>query len=345
MEKILSLIVPAYNSEKFLEKCVNSFLDEAILKKLDIIIVNDGSTDNTKVIADNYSYEHQDSVRVIHQENKGHGGALNAGLAAAKGKYSKVIDADDWIVTENLPKFLEVLEKSEAEVILTHHYTYDVGTGKTKKWKSYPESFEKSYTHEEIMESWKSFDRSLTFHGITYKTSFYQEKGMKLSEKIFYEDHEYATVPCCFAKSIMPVDIFFYVYRVGDTSQSVSDENQLKRIGHTRKVLERLISEYNANEEKLSDGQKKYFCMKAQGLLLSFLMTALLVNNNRKSGRQEAKAIMNEFENKMPEAFSLAVKQYKFFYMMNRFGLKKSAWEKLSSSKIYNKIRKNHSFD
>ena len=108
--KVLSLIVPAYNSERFLDKGITSFLQEQTLDQLDIIIVNDGSMDNTAQIAEKYCRQYPDSIRLINQENRGHGGALNTGCAAAVGKYLKVIDADDWIETQNLPAFLSALE-------------------------------------------------------------------------------------------------------------------------------------------------------------------------------------------------------------------------------------------
>ena len=119
--KILSFIIPSYKSAGFLDKCIPSFLNEAVLDKLDIIIVNDGSTDDTPLVARKYCDAHPDSIRLINQENKGHGGALNTGCAAAVGKYLKVIDADDWVETQNLPEFVAKLEKSDADVVLTHH--------------------------------------------------------------------------------------------------------------------------------------------------------------------------------------------------------------------------------
>ena len=115
--KVLSLVVPAYNSEDFLDKGIGSFLQESVLEKLDIIIVNDGSMDTTAQVAEKYCRQYPGSVRLISQENKGHGGALNTGCAAAVGKYLKVVDADDWIETENLPEFIALLEDCSSDVV------------------------------------------------------------------------------------------------------------------------------------------------------------------------------------------------------------------------------------
>ena len=342
--KTLSFIIPSYNSSQFLDKCIGSFLDPGIIDRLDIIIVNDGSTDDTPVVAQKFCDRYPDSVRLINQVNKGHGGALNTGCAAAVGKYLKVIDADDWVETANLEYFLDQLEACESDVVLTHHYTRDISTGEVKKWMSYPPEPGRSYTLEEIMADWKSFDRSLTFHGITYKTSFYHEKGIKLSEHVFYEDHEYATFPCCYAKSVTPMDIFIYDYRIGDVQQSVSNENQLKRIGHTETVLKRMMVEFASLDLPDNCGGREYVAMKAQGLLLSYLTTAMLVEKDKRKGRRMGERMMHHFRRDLPRTAQLASGQYKIFCLMNRMHISKESFEKILRSRLYNLVRHNHDF-
>ncbi len=344
MSRILSFIIPSYNCEKFLDKCLTSFLCDETNDRVEVIVVNDGSKDGTADIAKKYCEKYPDVFRLINQENKGHGGALNTGLQAAKGKYVKVIDADDWIETENLPKLINELQNTESDVVLCHHYTVNVSTGEEKKWRTYPEKFGIPYTFSQIMDNWKSFDRSLTFHGVIYRNDFYRENSIKLSEHVFYEDHEYATIPCCYAKSIMPLDIFLYHYRIGDVEQSVSDENQLGRISHTDAVLTRLIEEYKKSVNMDEQG-RRYYAMKAQGLLLSYIITVMLVERNKKKGRQMGDAMMERFKTELPPTYELAVKQYKIFRMMNKLHISKKIWEKISRSSLYNKLRNNHSFD
>ena len=340
--KILSFIIPAYNSEKFLEKCVSSMLVPEILDKLEIIVVNDGSKDTTAVIAEAFCTQYPNTVRLISQENKGHGGALNTGCAAASGKYLKVIDADDWVVTENLTAYIQLLENCGSDVVLTHHHTIDIGTGEIKKWKSYPETFGRSYSFEEIMPQWRNFDRSLTFHGITYRTDFYQKHSLKLSEHVFYEDHEYATFPCCHAESVTPFDLFLYEYRIGDVHQSVAAQNQLKRIGHTETVLRHMTQAYHLLPENAG---KRYAAMKIQGLLLSYLTTTLLVNPDRKAGRISAEKTMAQYRTDAPEVYALAMRKYQVFQLLNRLHISKAAWDKILNSSLYNRLRKNHTFE
>lgn len=344
MSKILSFIIPSYNCEKFLDKCLTSFLCNETSDSVEVIVVNDGSKDGTAEIAKNYCDKYPDVFSLINQENKGHGGALNTGLEAAKGKYVKVVDADDWIETENLPELINLLQNTECDVVLCHHYTVNISNGEVKKWKTYPEKFGVPYTFSQIMENWRSFSRSLTFHGVIYRNAFYRENGIKLSEHVFYEDYEYSTIPCCYAKSIVPLDLFLYHYRIGDVNQSVSDENQLKRINHIDTVLTRLIAEYK-NSKKMDEYGRKYYAQKVQSLLLSYITTVLLVEKNKKKGRQMGDAMMERFKFELPETYLLAKKQYKIFRVMNRLRISKQTWEKISHSSLYNKLRKSHSFE
>lgn len=341
--KILSFIIPSFNSQQYLDKCISSFLDPEVLEKLDIIIVNDGSTDGTVEVAQRYCQQYPDSVRLISQENKGHGGALNTGCAAALGKFLKVIDADDWVETENLKTFVKALEHCDSDVVLTHYHTIDISSGEIKNWKTYPPHYGRNYSFEEIMESWKSFDRCLTFHGITYNTEFYQKYGIRLSEHVFYEDHEFATFPCCHAARITPLDLYLYDYRIGDVQQSVSDTNQLKRVGHTETVLRRFVSEYEKLPERCPG--KRYVAMKAQGLLLSYFTTTMLVEPDKKHGRKMAQEMMELFRQQLPETAQMAQKQYGAFLMMNRLHISRRMFDKILHSRIYNRLRGNHDFN
>ena len=340
--KVLSFIIPAYNSQAFLDKCIGSMLSQPILDKLEILVVNDGSTDATAEIAQRYCNQYPSVVRLISQENKGHGGALNTGCAQARGTYLKVIDADDWVETENLPKFIALLEGCDSDVVLTHHRTIDIGTGEVKNWRSYPDAFERAYGFQEIMCQWRNFDRSLTFHGITYRTAFYYRYATPLPEHVFYEDHEYATFPCCYGERVTCFDLFLYDYRIGDVNQSVSNQNQLKRLRHTETVIRRMLEKYKALPE--TDG-KRFAAMKTQGLILSYLTTSLLVNPDKKEGRRKAQALMDDCRVDAPEVYALAMPKYQIFLSMNHLHFGEKVWDRILHSWLYNRIRGNHTFE
>lgn len=337
--KTLTFIIPSYNSAHFLDKCIPSMLHPQVMDKLQIIVVNDGSTDNTAQTAQKYCQQYPDTVCLINQENKGHGGALNTGCEAAQGKYLKVIDADDWVETENLPALIAALEDCDSDVVLAHYHTFDIQTNEVKDWKAFPEEFGRAYSLETIIENWRSFYQLMTFHGIFYRRDFYRQFGMALTEHVFYEDYEFATVPCCFAKTLRPLDLFVYDYRIGDVNQSVSDASKLKRLGHMQTVLARLIK---ANRDSdLTEAGKAYVAVKAQELLLSYLTIVLLANPDKKDGRRKANEMMEKFRQEFPAAAALAEKKYKIFCLMNRLHISNRMWKRIAESKLYRKLRGN----
>ena len=339
--KILSLVIPAYNSEKFLDKCIQSMLHPDVLQDIEIIIVNDGSTDRTPEIAVSYCEQYPDTVRLINQENKGHGGALNTGCAVASGKYLKAIDADDWVVTEHLPLFIQKLSECESDVVLTPHHTIDISSGEVCDWKCYPSAYEKEYTFSGIMRDWGAYERSLTFHGITYRTDFYREKAEPLPEHVFYEDHVYATFPCCYAESITPMGLFIYEYRIGDCSQSVSRQNQLKRHAHMETVLRVMEQRY----AEMSDSPNRmYVGKKLECVLLSYFVTTLLADPNRKEGRVLAGRELERCKDSAPRVASALERKYMIFLFMNRLHMTDVTWEKILESSLYKHAMRKRSF-
>lgn len=111
--KILTVVVPTYNAEKYLEKNLNSLCVEEVLSEIEVIIVNDGSTDSSINIANKYAEKYPDSYKVITKENGGHGSGINCGIKYAQGYYFKVLDADDWVdknALKNLVNYLKVCD-------------------------------------------------------------------------------------------------------------------------------------------------------------------------------------------------------------------------------------------
>ena len=127
--KCLTVTVPCYNSESYLERCVESLLKER--DGLEIILVDDGSTDRTGQLADQYARAYPDVVRVVHKKNGGHGSGVNAGLMLANGIYFKVVDSDDWLDEAAFHKLMSVLrfwcrtkEEKRPDLVVCN-YVYD----------------------------------------------------------------------------------------------------------------------------------------------------------------------------------------------------------------------------
>ena len=127
--KTLTFVIPAYNMESYLDRCVNSLLSASDISDLEVLIVDDGSKDGTLEYARKLERTNPGAVRAIHQENKGHGGAVNTGIAAATGMYVKVVDADDWVDPQAIDTVLATLraqhDTDEPIDMLVTNYVYD----------------------------------------------------------------------------------------------------------------------------------------------------------------------------------------------------------------------------
>ena len=127
--KTLTFVIPAYNMESYLDRCVSSLLSATNTDDIEVLVVDDGSQDGTLEMAQKFEARYPSIVRAIHQENKGHGGAVNTGIAAANGMYVKVVDADDWVDPESLEQVMTVLreeaDSTEPIDMLVTNYVYD----------------------------------------------------------------------------------------------------------------------------------------------------------------------------------------------------------------------------
>lgn len=289
--KIVTFIVPAYNAERYLEKCLSSFLSsERVREEIEVIIVNDGSNDATKEIGEKYSTAFPGLFILIDKENGGHGSAINVASSSARGRYMKVVDADDWVDTENLEQYISDLRQSSADVVITHFHTAHVVSGKKTAIKTSGVQFGKTYSMAEFMGLGKGALSCCMFHGITYRTEFYRSSGLLLSEKISYEDQEYCTLPFIYVKTVLFLDLFLYEYLIGSVDQSMSDANQVARAWQLEHVFWKILGEYK-NSEPVSTAVSQYILYKLAETLQNYYVTMLIRNKDRKKGKYQADLI------------------------------------------------------
>ena len=133
--KLLSIAIPCYNSEAYMVKCIESLLKGG--EDVEILVVNDGSSDRTAEIADAYAEKYPTIIKAVHQENGGHGEAVNAGIRNATGLYFKVVDSDDWVNEEAYAKILhtlgELVRGPETVDMLISNFVYEKQGAARKK--------------------------------------------------------------------------------------------------------------------------------------------------------------------------------------------------------------------
>lgn len=242
--KTLSIIIPSYNTEKFIDKNMSVFFTEGILDNLEILIINDGSKDNTEKKARVWEEKFPEVVNVISKENGGHGSVINTGIRYANGKYFKVIDGDDWVDIKGLISLAKFLEQSEIDLIINSFYTLNETNNKYKKHSFSNVEYGKEYVFEDIVKS-VSY---IPLHAWTIRTDILKNNNIKVTEKCFYEDFQYVIYPVPYIKNVIFLQNPVYVYLVGQQSQSVSDNSVLKNVDMHTQIIEDSIHYYNKIE-------------------------------------------------------------------------------------------------
>ncbi|KZL41074.1 glycosyltransferase family 2 protein [Secundilactobacillus collinoides] len=254
--KSLTITVPSYNSADYLGRCLDSLLVGG--EKVEILVVNDGSTDETEKIANAYAAKYPTIVKVINQENLGHGGAVGTGLRHATGKYFKVVDSDDQLGADALKTVLQRIDQWQADGdnvdLIVCNYVYEK-TGEPPYVVNYRKAF-----HNDKIESWDevgNFDLTqyLIMHAQIFKTSVLRESKVTLPLHTFYVDNLFAYQPLPLAKKICYLDVDLYHYFIGRDDQSITTQNMMNRIDQQLLVTKLMIDVtdiYALNSPKLT---------------------------------------------------------------------------------------------
>lgn len=252
MEKLISFGIPCYNSESYMRKCIDYLVQAG--DDIEVIIVNDGSKDSTLSIAREYEAAYPTIVRVIDQENKGHGGAVMAALRAATGIYYKVIDSDDWALTEDVKEYCELIKKHRSEGIIIDLYISNYRYEHVADGKSFSMNYRKYVPAEKVIgwNDMKAFgtETYLLMHSLLYRREALLSSGLDLPEHTYYVDNLYAYVPYPFMKTLFYHDIDFYHYLTGRFDQSVSPNVMFGKYKQQLVVARRMVKAYKLEELK-----------------------------------------------------------------------------------------------
>ncbi|QFJ53616.1 glycosyltransferase family 2 protein [Pseudobutyrivibrio xylanivorans] len=245
--KLLSFAVPCYNSAAYMEHCVESLLHGG--EDVEIIIVDDGSQkDNTAEIADRLAAEHPTIIKAVHQENGGHGQAVNTGLKNATGLFFKVVDSDDWVDAEAYDKILETLRASVEDGknldMLISNYVYEKEGALHKKVMSYSNlPVNQYFTWDETGHFRKG--QYILMHSVIYRTKLLRDCGLELPKHTFYVDNLYVFYPLPYVKNMYYLDVDFYRYFIGRDDQSVNEKVMISRIDQQIKVNKLMLEAYD----------------------------------------------------------------------------------------------------
>ncbi len=259
--KLVSFTVPCYNSQAYMRKCIDSLLTGG--DDVEIIIVNDGSKDDTLKIANEYAERYPEIVKVIDKENGGHGSGVNAGLKAATGLYNKVVDSDDWLDTDALKVLLNTMKKHLAENALPEAYITNYVYEHVEDNTTFLAEYRKNMPKDKLIgwDEVKNFKYSdvLMMHAIWYRRDRLLESNTVLPEHTFYVDNIYMYKPLPYIRTLYYLDIDLYRYFIGRADQSIALKNLLARYDQQIRVTLAMTDAYTWDEIKaMPKGLRRY---------------------------------------------------------------------------------------
>lgn len=283
--KLLTVTIPCYNSAAYMKHAVESALVAG--EDVEVIIVNDGSSDETENIAESYVKKYPNQVKAIHQENGGHGSAVNAGLANATGIYFKVLDSDDWFNEKALKAMMqtmrEQLEQGKVIDLFLANYVYEKPSEQKRKVMGYRNALPK----DEIFgwDDIKYFRQSqyILMHSTIYRTRLLKDCHLELPKHTFYVDNIFVYKPLPYVKTMYYMDINLYRYFIGRDDQSVTEANMIKRIDQQLLVTRYIINCHDIFE--IHDKKLRKYMVRFITMMMTVSSVYLI-----KAGTQEALA-------------------------------------------------------
>lgn len=318
--KLLSIAVPSYNSQDYLHRCLDSLLPAG--ERVEILIINDGSTDDTAAIADEYQRLYPGSVRVIHQENGGHGAAVMTGLRNATSEYFKVVDSDDWVDEKALAAVLTTLESLRGGAspidLLLCNYVYDKVGVKHKRVVRYGNVFPsgKPCTWDDA----KRFHiaQYILMHSVIYRTQLLRDSGLELPRHTFYVDNLFVYLPMRYVDALFYLNVDLYHYFIGRGDQSVNEQVMIRRIDQQMNVNKLMLER---NDLKTCGPLKlqKYMCHYVE--IVTAVSTVLLLRDGSQESLAKKQRLWNDIREIDPWFYRYLTKKTLIGFALKHNGL------------------------
>ena len=282
-----------------MRKCIESLLPGG--EDVEIIIVDDGSKDDTAKIADEYAAKYPTIVKAVHQENGGHGEAVNAGLRNATGLYFKVVDSDDWVDKDAYPKVIATLKSliggPDVVDMMICNYIYDKVGAKRKKIMQYRHQLPvgRVFRWDEVGVRTGHY---ILMHSVIYRTKLLRECGLKLPEHTFYVDNIYVSEPLPYVRNMYYLDVNFYRYFIGRSDQSVNEKVMTGRIDQQIKVNQ-IMTDYFVEKKSEIMGNKplaKYMLSYLD--IITTISSILLIRINTPESLEKKRELLNYISQK-----------------------------------------------
>jgi glycosyltransferase involved in cell wall biosynthesis len=334
--KLLTVAIPCYNSQDYMHHAVETVLVGG--EDVEILLIDDGSNDDTGAIADELQKQNPTIVRAIHKENGGHGSAVNTGIANAEGVYYKVLDSDDWFDRESFLKVLDVLrdfvQDGNGVDMLLANYVYEKPSLHKHKAIRYDGVFP-----ENQVFGWSDVKRfkasqNILMHSVIYRTKLLRDCGLELPEHTFYVDNIFVYNPLPYVKTMYYLNVDLYRYFIGREDQSVNEQVMISRIDQQIRVNKLMIDAYDLTKiknKKLRDYMVKYLTM------MMTISSVFLIKEGTDESLRKREELWDYLKTQNRKMFRMVNKLAlsKPMQIRNRVGRKIVVWGYSLSQKIY----------
>lgn len=254
-DKLLSIIIPTYNMERYLRYCLDSLLIEKNFDLLEILIINDGSKDSSSIIAHEYADRYPTVFRVINKENGNYGSCINRGLKEATGKYIKVLDADDSFETSHFEEFISFLDGLDADLVLSNFAIVNEARAITK-YHRYKFEGDDILLMNDICTT-PTF-KDMQMHAVTYRRQLLIDMKYHQTEGISYTDQQWIFSPMVRVKNVSRFNKHVYLYLLGREGQTMDPNIKQKHMLHIMSCVYGMLEAYNRFEKEMDMAIKEY---------------------------------------------------------------------------------------
>ena len=319
-EPLLTIAVACYDVESFVARAISSYSDGRLCDRVQVVLVDDGSHDATPALLDEAAVAWPRIFTVVHKENGGHGSAVNAALAVARGRYFRVVDGDDWVSTDELVRLLDVLGHADCDLIVDEKVEVDLSTmAETEHRLPEDVPFGETLPFSYVMDR-PDLWHMVMIHTLTMKTELLRASGVSLLEHTFYVDLELVVKATLAASDIRFENLLVYRYLVGNASQSVADAGYVRHFDDHTRVCKELLSLLDTDD--LDDARHAYLVGRCALAVNTHYNIALIFDDDRKRGLRRAREFKAWLRDCYPEVAKRTQKRYLADLLLHHLGVK-----------------------
>ena len=303
MGKLLSISIATYNSALVINECLDSIVKSKYIDLIEVLVIDDGSKDNTRDIVQTYVKKYPKSVFLVKKDNGGYGSVVNTSIQIATGKYFKTVEGDDWVNTKGLDRLIEKLDKLDVDIIVNN---YEEIVNDKKKYVDINNrnQYNKILNFNEINKK-----QVFRIQSMTIKLDIIKLIKYKISEHRFYVDSEYVFFSMIYAKNIIFLNDIVYQYRLGQDGQSVSIDNISIHFKDLMYIIEKLLGIYCEVEDNIQDKSKKIYLIKNINILYRDLYHWFMIMKKIDNYK-----VLKDFDIRMNGLYSNHIKKMNFGY-------------------------------